>query len=679
MLLNDDIINVKGIGQKSQSLFYSLGIRTVKDLLLHFPRGYVSMGELKDVDNIKADDLNAVYGQIKRVELLRSKNNRNIVNVYVSDKNDRVFICSFFNMPYLKNVIPLYEYRVFYGRVTIRADRFYMQHPEIFTIEKYNTVKDNLRVFYPLAKGINNKMIEKAISEVLDNIDLNEAFVEFLNDDIRLTNGFCGRSDAVYMIHRAKNLSEIEAAKRRIIFDEFFIFLINLSKLKKDTKKNINKKKFIKNELTETVMNNLEFSLTEAQKRVVDEIGEDVNSSKLMNRLVQGDVGSGKTIVAVLAIIKAFENGFQSAFMAPTEVLAEQHYDYMLDLAEKNKLDMKISLITGSTKKSEKTKINQGLKDGEIDLVIGTHALISDSVEFYNLGLAIIDEQHRFGVNQRLKLISKDKQIHTLVMSATPIPRTLAIILYGELDVSIIDELPKNRKAVKNAVIFEEHRTDAYKLIIKEIRNGHQAYIICPMINANDEINLKNVIEYVERIERAFPKDIRIAGIHGQLSNKEKNQIMEDFKNKKIDLIVSTTVIEVGVNVPNATVIMIEDSDRFGLAQLHQLRGRVGRGSFQSYAMFMTANKSDKVLERLSVLKNSNDGFFIAGEDLKLRGPGEIFGQRQSGSINFHMADLYANADLLKLASALASRALKNEEYMRFLYRIFDVSDDTVL
>lgn len=237
MLLNDDIINVKGIGQKSQSLFYSLGIRTVKDLLLHFPRGYVSMGELKDVDNIKADDLNAVYGQIKRVELLRSKNNRNIVNVYVSDKNDRVFICSFFNMPYLKNVIPLYEYRVFYGRVTIRADRFYMQHPEIFTIEKYNTIKDNLRVFYPLAKGINNKMIEKAISEVLDNIDLNEAFVEFLNDDIRLTNGFCDRSDAVYMIHRAKNPAEIEAAKRRIIFDEFFIFLINLSKLKKDTKK----------------------------------------------------------------------------------------------------------------------------------------------------------------------------------------------------------------------------------------------------------------------------------------------------------------------------------------------------------------------------------------------------------------------------------------------------------
>jgi len=679
MLLNDDIISVKGIGQKSQSLFYSLGIRTVKDLLLHFPRGYVSMGELTDVDNIKADDLNAVYGQIKRIELLRGKNNRNIVNVYVSDKNGRVFICSFFNMPYLKNVLPLYEYRVFYGRVTIRADRFYMQHPEIFTIEKYENVKNNLRVFYPLAKGINNKMIEKAISEVLDNIDLSEAFVEFLNDDIRLSNGFCGRSDAVYMIHRAKNLSEIEAAKRRIIFDEFFIFLINLSKLKKDSKKNINKKIFTKNELTEKVMSNLEFSLTNAQKRVVDEIGEDVNSSKLMNRLVQGDVGSGKTIVAILAIIRAFENGFQSAFMAPTEVLAEQHYEYMLDLAGKNKLDMKISIITGSTKKSEKTKINQGLKDGEIDLVIGTHALISDSVEFYNLGLAIIDEQHRFGVNQRLKLISKDKQIHTLVMSATPIPRTLAIILYGELDVSIIDELPKNRKAVKNAVIFEEHRTDAYKLIIKEIRNGHQAYIICPMINANDEINLKNVIEYVERIERAFPKDIRIAGIHGQLSNKEKNQIMEDFKNKKIDLIVSTTVIEVGVNVPNATVIMIEDSDRFGLAQLHQLRGRVGRGSFQSYAMFMTANKSDKVLERLSVLKNSNDGFFIAGEDLKLRGPGEIFGQRQSGSINFHMADLYANADLLKLASVLASRALKNEEYMKFLYTIFEASDDTVI
>ncbi len=679
MLLSDDIINVKGIGPKSQSLFYSLGIRTVRDLLFHFPRGYVSMGELQDVDSIRVDDVNAVYGQIKRIELLRIRKNQSIVNAYVSDKNDRIFICSFFNMPYLKNTLPLYEHRIFYGRVTIKADRVYMQHPEIFTIEKYENVKDNLRVFYPLGKGINNKTIEKAISDVLDNIDLNEEFTEFLTEDIKSVNGFCDRSNAVYMIHRAKNLAEIEAAKRRIIFDEFFIFLVNLSKLKKGRHKNINEKKFTKNEFTKRVIENLEFSLTGAQKRVLDEINADVNSRNSMNRLVQGDVGSGKTIVAVLAIIKAFENGFQSALMAPTEVLAIQHYEYMLDLIEKNKMNMRVALITGSTKKGEKNKINQGLREGTIDVAIGTHALIQDSVEFHNLGLVVTDEQHRFGVNQRLKLVSKDKQLHILVMSATPIPRTLAIILYGELDVSIIDELPKNRRAVKNAVIFEEHRTDAYKLIIKEIRNGHQAYIICPMINANDEINLKNVIEYVEGLERFFPKDIRMAGIHGQLSNKEKNQIMEDFKNQKLDLIVSTTVIEVGVNVPNATVIMIEDADRFGLAQLHQLRGRVGRGAFQSYAMFMTSNRSDKVLERLSVLKNSNDGFFIAGEDLRLRGPGEIFGQRQSGSTNFHMADLYAHADLLKLASDLVSTALKNEEYMRFLYTIFEASEDTVI
>lgn len=679
MRLNDDIINIKGIGQKSQSLFYSLGIRTVKDLLLHFPRGYVSMGDLKDIDNVVINDVNAVYGQVKRVELLRIRSNQSIVNAYVSDKNGKVIICSFFNMPYLKNTLPLHENRVFYGRVTIKADRFYMQHPEIFTLDKYNTVKDNLRVFYPLGKGINNKTIEKAISNVLDNIDLNNEFEEFLSDDIREVNGFCKRSDAVYMIHRAKNLAEVEAAKRRIIFDEFFIFLVNLSKLKKTNRNNKNDKKFPKNKLTEAVMNNLEFSLTKAQKKVVDEIGDDTNSENVMNRLVQGDVGSGKTIVAVLAIIRAFENGYQSALMAPTEVLATQHYEYMLSLIEKNKLGMKVALITGSTKKSEKNKINQGLKDGTISLAIGTHALIQDSVEFSKLGLVITDEQHRFGVNQRLRLSSKDKQVHTLVMSATPIPRTLAIILYGELDISIIDELPKDRRAIRNAVIFEEHRTDAYKLIIKEIRNGHQAYIICPMINANDEINLKNVIEYVERLERVFPKDIRIAGIHGQLSNKEKNQIMEDFKNKKLDLIVSTTVIEVGVNVPNATVIMIEDADRFGLAQLHQLRGRVGRGSFQSYAMFMTNNKSDKVLERLSVLKNSNDGFFIAGEDLKLRGPGEIFGQRQSGSIYFHLADLYENSDLLKLASKLVSRALNDEKYIEFLYRIFESSDNAVI
>lgn len=678
MKLNDDVLAIKGIGEKNRSLFYNMSIKTVMDLLLHFPRGYASMGAAVPIDKSIVEDVNAVIGEIRRVELLRARGNKTIVNAYVADENERIFICSFFNMPYLKNSLILYKRMVFYGKVTIKADRFYMRQPEIIPLEKYNSMKNELRAFYPLSKGLSNKLITAAVNNALENIDLNLSFTEYLNEETRASYGLMKRADAVYKIHRAKNSSEVDSATRRIIFDEFFGFLYNLNKLKKK-KAEPNIKKMKKSDIAQNAIDKLEFRLTKAQMNTFDDIKNDLAGDFVMNRLIQGDVGSGKTIVAILSILLAYENGYQSAFMAPTEVLATQHYEYFLELIEKNKLDMKIALVTGSTKKPEKKKINEGLLTGEISLAIGTHALIEDSVEFKNLALVITDEQHRFGVNQRLKLSTKNTAAHTLVMSATPIPRTLAIILYGELDISIINELPKNRLPIKNAVIYEEHRKSAYQLIIKEARMGHQAYIICPMVHENDELNLKNVVQYTEKLKQIFPNDVRIQSIHGQLSSKEKARLMDDFKNQRIDVLISTTVIEVGVNVPNATVIMIEDSDRFGLSQLHQLRGRVGRGANQSYAMFMTNNRSKKVADRLNVLKSSNDGFYIANEDLKLRGPGEIFGIRQSGSLSFRLADIYENADLLKLAGSLVSRALADNKNISLLDTIFKDIDEAVI
>ena len=397
------------------------------------------------------------------------------------------------------------------------------------------------------------------------------------------------------------------------------------------------------------LVKNLPYELTTAQKRALNEMAKDMASGKVMNRLVQGDVGSGKTILAVILLLMCAKAGYQGVLMAPTEVLAAQHYESFTELLES--YDIKIALLTGSTKAKEKRETYQKIKDGEVDIVIGTHAVIQDKVEYNKLALVITDEQHRFGVRQRESLSLKGEKPHVLVMSATPIPRTLAIILYGDLDVSIIDELPAERLPIKNCVVNTSYRPTAYRFIEKQVSQGRQVYIICPMVEESETMEGENVIQYAQMLRSQFAPSVRISYLHGKMKAADKQKVMDDFSEGKIDVLVSTTVVEVGVNVPNATVMMVENAERFGLAQLHQLRGRVGRGGYQSYCIFMTSSKKKETMQRLEVLNKSNDGFYIANEDLKLRGPGDFFGVRQSGMMDFVLADIYTNADIMKQAA----------------------------
>ncbi len=410
---------------------------------------------------------------------------------------------------------------------------------------------------------------------------------------------------------------------------------------------------------TEEIIEGLPYELTNAQKNVWHEIERDLSGHKLMSRLVQGDVGSGKTVIAFLSMVLSAENGFQSALMVPTEVLANQHFEGFLNLMEEQKItSCRPVLLTGSTTAKQKREIYQKIADGEVNIIIGTHALIQEKVEYKNLGLVITDEQHRFGVRQREALTTRGNPPHVLVMSATPIPRTLAIILYGDLDISIIDELPAKRLPIKNCVVGTAYRPKAYSFIEKQVHAGRQAYVICPMVEESEGLDAENVTDYAVKLREAFPDDIRIEILHGKMKPKEKNKIMESFASGEIQILVSTTVVEVGVNVPNATVMMVENAERFGLAQLHQLRGRVGRGEHQSYCIFIQGNNEEDTSKRLKILNESNDGFFIAGEDLKLRGPGDLFGIRQSGLMEFKIGDIYNDAGILKDASETAGEIL---------------------
>ncbi len=535
-----------------------------------------------------------------------------------------------------------------------------MEQAEYYKLPVYAGMQQEMQPVYPLTSGLSNKTFQKAIMatrELICQMD------DYVPEEVRAEHSLMELSEAYENIHFPMNQAVLKNAIRRLAFDEFYQFLYDMASMKKTTQLQENLHKIVQGKAVADYISNLPFSLTKGQQQAIEDILADMGGDGVMNRLIQGDVGSGKTVVAAAALLACAKAGYQGALMAPTEVLARQHYE---ELAEQfAQYDIRTACLVGSTPLKEKRRIYEAIQQGEVDIVIGTHALLEDKVEFKDLALVVTDEQHRFGVNQRKKLSDKGYGVHTLVMSATPIPRTLAIILYADMDISIIKELPKGRKPIKNCVVGTNYRQTAYQFIAGQIAEQSQVYVVCPMVEESETLDVTNVTEYVDTMRANLPAGTRIEMLHGQMRAEEKNEIMKRFSEGEIDVLVSTTVIEVGVNNPNATVMMVENAERFGLAQLHQLRGRVGRGKKQSYCIFINGKESEESMERLRVLENSNDGFFIASEDLKLRGPGDFFGIRQSGDALFELADIYNHADMLQLAQDMLKKYGKTIQPVR--------------
>ena len=646
---------LKGVGEKTEKLFQKIGITTAEELLRYYPRTYDIYEEPVEIASAEEDKTVSIRVTIATGIYISQVRNLQVLTTTVADASGRLPV-AWFNAPYLKGTLKKGSVFILRGKITRKKGRPQMEHPEIFTPAAYEEIIHSMQPVYGLTKGLSNKMITKLVHQILDTRPLHG---EYLPEEIRERYQLADANYAIRTIHFPKNMQELLTARKRLVFDEFLLFVLAIQLLKEKTEEAPNTFPMKPVWTTEEIIEGLPYDLTGAQKNVWHEIERDLSGHKLMSRLVQGDVGSGKTVIAFLAMVLSAENGFQSALMVPTEVLANQHYEGFLRLMEEQNIaSCHPVLLTGSTTARQKREIYQKIADGEVNVIIGTHALIQEKVEYKNLGLVITDEQHRFGVRQREALTTRGNPPHVLVMSATPIPRTLAIILYGDLDISIIDELPAKRLPIKNCVVGTSYRPKAYSFIEKQVQMGRQAYVICPMVEESEGLEAENVTDYARKLQEILPGEIKVEILHGKMKPKEKNRIMEAFASGEIQVLVSTTVVEVGVNVPNATVMMVENAERFGLAQLHQLRGRVGRGEHQSYCIFIQGNNEENTSKRLKILNESNDGFYIAGEDLKLRGPGDLFGIRQSGLMEFKIGDIYNDAGILKNASEAAGEIL---------------------
>ena len=544
------------------------------------------------------------------------------------------------------------------GRVVCRGSLVSMEQPKLYTAAEYEQKLHYIQPIYPLVKGLTNNMVTKAVTQYFA-MQNNPEEMEYLPKELIERYELKPLYEAIKHIHFPRGINEMQESRKRLAFDEFFGFMMKLENMKSQRTYLENECMIHEGGYAARLISELPYQLTEPQKKAYDEMVADMSGKHVMNRLIQGDVGSGKTIIAVLALLNAVEAGFQGALMAPTEVLAKQHYDTVCELLKKHEFPVTPVLLVGSMSASQKKKAHEQIKDGTADIIIGTNALIQEKVEYNNLGFVVTDEQHRFGVNQRGGLARKGGHPHVCVMSATPIPRTLAIILYGDLDISIINAMPVGRLPIKNAVVGEEYRPNAYRFIMNQAALGHQAYVICPMVEDNEISESENVTDYTVELRKNLP-GLTVEGLHGQMAADTKNDIMGRFAKGEIQVLVSTTVIEVGINVPNATVMLIENAEKFGLAQLHQLRGRVGRGNAQSYCIFVSTSKKEEAKQRLDIIGKSNDGFYIAEQDLKLRGPGDFFGIRQSGDMSFKLADIYTDADMLKKAKDCADYIIEN-------------------
>lgn len=646
---------LKGVGEKTEKLFQKIGITTAEELLRYYPRTYDIYEEPVEIASAEEDKTVSIRATIATGIYINQIRNLQVLTTTVTDASGRLPV-AWFNAPYLRGTLKKGSVFILRGKIIRKKGRPQMEHPEIFTPAAYEEIIHSMQPVYGLTKGLSNKMITKLVHQILDTRPLHG---EYLPEEIRERYQLADANYAIRTVHFPKNMQELLTARKRLVFDEFLLFVLAIQLLKEKTEEAPNTFPMKPVWTTEEIIEGLPYDLTGAQKNVWHEIERDLSGHKLMSRLVQGDVGSGKTVIAFLAMVLSAENGFQSALMVPTEVLANQHYEGFLRLMEEQNIaSCHPVLLTGSTTARQKREIYQKIADGEVNVIIGTHALIQERVEYKNLGLVITDEQHRFGVRQREALTTRGNPPHVLVMSATPIPRTLAIILYGDLDISIIDELPAKRLPIKNCVVGTSYRPKAYSFIEKQVQMGRQAYVICPMVEESEGLEAENVTDYARKLQEILPGEIKVEILHGKMKPKEKNRIMEAFASGEIQVLVSTTVVEVGVNVPNATVMMVENAERFGLAQLHQLRGRVGRGEHQSYCIFIQGNNEENISKRLKILNESNDGFYIAGEDLKLRGPGDLFGIRQSGLMEFKIGDIYNDAGILKNASEAAGEIL---------------------
>lgn len=642
-VINESIQYVKGIGPKKAEKLNKLGIYTIKDLLYYFPRQFEDRSIIKKIAQLEDEEKVTVKALITNIESYTPKKGMTITRIDVKDDTGFAKL-TFFNKEYIKNTFRVGDSILAFGKVKKNGRFVELNSCELEYLSASPKNIGKLVPVYPLSYGVTNKDIMNTVRMVFENKDIKipEYMPEYLLKKYRL----CGIEYAIKNIHFPKDKESLKIALYRLIFEELLVLQLGLFMYKggSSDEKGI---LFKRNQRLDEVLKSLPFSLTRAQNRALNEIIDDMCSEKVMNRLVQGDVGSGKTVVALLALAECVFNGYQGALMVPTEILAQQHYESFTETFED--IGINVELLTGSVTKKQKEGILQRARDGEIDILIGTHALIEDNVEFKNIGLVITDEQHRFGVRQRGKLSSKGESQDILVMTATPIPRTLALILYGDLDISIIDELPPGRQPIETIAVEKKKRDKVYNsLVRREVDKGRQVYIVCPLVEESETLDITSVTETAEEIKRDFFPDLRVGLLHGKMKPSEKDTIMTAFKNHELDILVSTTVIEVGVNVPNSTLMIIENAERFGLAQLHQLRGRVGRGKHQSYCVLIYGSNSEVCRKRMSIMEETNDGFKISEKDLEIRGPGEFFGTMQHGVPELKVANLFKHMKILK-------------------------------
>ncbi|MCT4544222.1 MAG: ATP-dependent DNA helicase RecG [Vallitalea sp.] len=659
MNTNLSVTVLKGIGDKKSKVLQKARIQTIEDLLNYYPRDYETIMPITKIADIKMNEINVIEGTICLSTQNIRKKTLILTKTKIRDNTGEIFAI-WFSQPYLKNKLKIGSKYVFKGKVENKYNMIQMSSPEMIEVSKYKTNINRLKPIYPLTKDISMNFISTIIRQAIEYTD--NSLKDFLNNSIKAKYNLAEYNYSIKQIHNPDSFQSLEIARRRLVFDEFLLFALGLNLIKGHSNDIINNFNISLGDSENKLIKSLPYSLTGAQQKVWSEIKEDLMSNKTMNRLVQGDVGSGKTIIAALALVIIADNNYQGCMMAPTEVLAKQHFKSISELL--TPLGIKVELLVGSVTKKNKEIIYNKLKSGEINILIGTHAIIQEKVEFKNLALVITDEQHRFGVKQRKILAEKGNYPHILVMSATPIPRTLALIVYGDMDVSIIDEMPPGRQKIETYAVNTSYRERIYSFIQREINSGRQVYIICPMVEDSDTLELESVISYTEKLKDKIDSSAKIDYLHGKMKAKEKNEIMERFSDNEINVLVSTTVIEVGVNVPNATMMIIENAERFGLAGLHQLRGRVGRGKHKSYCILITDSKNNITKKRMDIMCKYTDGFVISEYDLKLRGPGDVFGLKQHGLPEFNIGDIFRDMDVLKEANSLARQILDEDKHL---------------